>query len=158
VEAEFKSIATVCKGAYTVGVLAQPTAESVLTKLPIIDIVHFACYSFSDALDPSNSHLLLQRHGETGLVVDKLSMLHIVETVTEGQTQLAFLSACSTADVKAHTLVGEGLHLVARFQVASFSHVIGSFWSMNDDVSARLAALFYLLSGWIGLDGKFSVD
>lgn len=144
VEDEAKAIAEACQGAYSVEVLPQPTAEDVLKKLSGIDIVHFACHGFSDPADPSNSHLLLQKPGEKGLIVDKLSLSQIAGVVTRGQAQLAFLSACSTAEVKASKLADEGLHLANAFQVSGFGHVIGALWSANDDVSARVAELFYV--------------
>jgi CHAT domain-containing protein len=127
-----------------VKVLPQPAAEEVLRELSGTDIVHFACHAFSDPTDASSSHLLLQKPGETGFVIDQLKLSQISEVVTEGKSRLAFLSACSTAEVRAVKLADEGLHLANVFQVAGFGQVIGALWSANDEVSARLAELFYV--------------
>jgi len=140
---EAKAIENVSKLVYSVEVLSQPTAEGVLKKLAATDIVHFACHAISDPFDPSKSHLLLQRPGDKDFVVDRLSLSQIAGVVTEGQAQLAFLSACSTAEVKASRLADEGLHLANAFQVAGFGHVIGALWSANDKASALLSKLFY---------------
>jgi tetratricopeptide (TPR) repeat protein len=144
VEDEANAIRKVCTGVYSVEVLSQPTAEDVSKKLSGIDIVHFACHALSDSTDPSNSHLLLQKPGEKGFIVDRLKLSQIAGVVTGGQAQLAFLSACSTAEVKVGKLADEGLHLANAFQVAGFGQVIGALWSANDEVSARLAELFYV--------------
>ncbi|OAP53733.1 hypothetical protein AYL99_12088 [Fonsecaea erecta] len=143
VDGEAKAIASVSKGVYNVEVLPQPAADGVLQKLSTTDIVHFACHAISDPFDPSKSHLLLQKPGAKGFVIDKLTLSQIAGVVTEGPAQLAFLSACSTAEVKASKLTDEGLHLANAFQVVGFGHVIGALWSANDEVSARLSELFY---------------
>ncbi|OQV00561.1 CHAT domain-containing protein [Cladophialophora immunda] len=143
VDGEAKAIANVSKDVYNVEVLPQPAAEGVLQKLSTTDIVHFACHAISDPFDPSKSHLLLQKPGAKGFVIDRLTLSQIAGVVTEGQAQLAFLSACSTAEVKASKLTDEGLHLANAFQVVGFGHVIGALWSANDEVSARLSELFY---------------
>ena len=143
VDDEEKVIENVCKNAYSVEPLPHPTAEDVLRKLPVSEVVHFACHASSNPTDPSNSHILLQKPGETGLTVDRLSLSQIANVVTQGQAQIAFLSACSTAEVKASKLADEGLHLASAFQVAGFAHVIGALWSANDDVCVRVAEIFY---------------
>lgn len=143
VDGEEKAIENVCKDVYSVEPLPQPTAEDVLRKLPVIEVVHFACHAFSDPTNPSNSHILLQKPGETELIVDRLSLSQIANVVTQGQAQIAFLSACSTAEVKASKLADEGLHLASAFQVAGFGHVIGALWSADDDVCVRVAEIFY---------------
>ncbi len=46
--------------------------------------------------------------------------------------QIAYLSACSTAENKAAWLSDEVIHLVSGFQVAGFPHVIGCLWPAGD--------------------------
>jgi hypothetical protein len=74
----------------------------------------------------------LQKTGETGPTVGRLSLSQISNVGAQGQAQIPFFSACSTAEVKAGKLAGEGLHIVSAFQVASIAHMIGALWSAND--------------------------
>ena len=60
-----------------------------------------------------------------------------------GQAWLAYLSACSTAEIKVSDLADEALHLASSFQVAGFGHVVASMWPSNDAVCAQVAKLFY---------------
>jgi len=56
--------------------------------------------------------------------------------------QFAFLSAC-------HTTVGdekspdESIHLAAGMQFSGFRSVIGSMWSVDDEVAQEVVAAFY---------------
>jgi len=43
-------------------ILESPSAEQVLDKLRSSQVIHFACHGVSDAIDPSNSRLLLKNH------------------------------------------------------------------------------------------------
>jgi CHAT domain-containing protein len=132
-----------CKDVYSCEVLKCPTAQRVLEDMARSDIIHFACHGASDPTNPSDSHLLLQRIGVSGPVVDRLTVSSITNIEKPGRAWIAYLSACSTAEVKASSLADEGLHIVSAFQVAGFAHVIGSLWSVDDDVCAQVARLFY---------------
>ncbi len=123
--------------------LESPTVEHVLENIAEFDIIHFACHGSVDPEDPSNSHLLLQKRGPSGLVVDELTVSQISKRNTSGRTWIAYLSACSTAGVETKLLADECLHLASGFQVAGFAHVIGSLWQADDDVCVLLAASFY---------------
>jgi CHAT domain-containing protein len=58
------------------------------------------------------------------------------------QPEFAFLSAC-------HTTVGhasspdEAIHLAAAMQFSGFRSVIGSMWSVDDNVAGQLVSAFY---------------
>ena len=54
--------------------LESPTVEHVLENIAEFDITHFACHRSVDPQDPSNSHLLLQKRGPSGPVVDELTV------------------------------------------------------------------------------------
>lgn len=120
-----------------------PTAEDVLEELSGSNIVHFACHGESHANDPSSSHLFLQKQSDSGPIIDRLTVSALLEAITKGQSWIAYLSACSTAEVKAKYLADESIHLASAFQVAGFAHVIGSLWSADDDTCVRVASLFY---------------
>jgi tetratricopeptide (TPR) repeat protein len=134
----------------------QAERRRVLAHLPSHSYVHFACHSASSLESPSSSRLLLHDHANQPLTVQDISGLKL----NEGW--LAFLSTCSTAQTEMVTLVGqvargkmpskqayrslqltdESLHLAAAFQVAGYSHVIGTLWPV-DDVAAEIAEHFY---------------
>jgi tetratricopeptide (TPR) repeat protein len=143
VQCEKDVIVKACGGIYSCKVLELPTADQVLETVPESNIVHFACHGSSDLSNPSDSHLLLQRRDGGKLVIDRLSVSRLSTIAAKGRAQIVFLSACSTAEVKAGKLKDEGLHLASAFQVVGFAHVIGSLWSADDDVCVRVAEIFY---------------
>jgi CHAT domain-containing protein len=140
---EVLAVQNVAGKAYSVQPLWQPGVTEVLSKIKDVEIVHFACHGSVDYVDPSESHLLLLSNNKTPPpTVDKLTVRRISETAL-GRAWMAYLSACSTAEVKAGPLADEVLHLVSGFQVAGFGHVIGSLWSADDAVCVTMAKLFY---------------
>lgn len=143
VQREKGVIVKACTGIYSCKELKLPTADQVLEAVPEFNIVHFACHGSSDLSNPSDSHLLLQRRDGEKLVIDRLSVSRLSTVAAKGQARLVFLSACSTAEVKAGKLEDEGLHLASAFQVIGFAHVIGSLWSADDGVCVRVAEIFY---------------
>ncbi|KAK3317363.1 CHAT domain-containing protein [Cercophora scortea] len=148
--------------------LRCPTATTVMESLHASNILHFAGHGLCDALDPSQSCLLLQKPGsvrkreekecsekentrgadEGGQelpVVDRLTVARISAEAERGKNRawLAFLSACSTAEVAVPALASEGIHLASAFQLAGFPHVVGSLWPVDDDVCVDVAGRFY---------------
>ncbi|KAH8895994.1 hypothetical protein GQ53DRAFT_681623 [Thozetella sp. PMI_491] len=137
--------------------LPQPCVRDVLGQILHSQIVHFACHGSSDAEDPSRSHLMLQRDSDGDVVgrpsvpvVDRLTIAKLAKVVaahpvtgSDGSARIAFLSACSTAEVRTHGLSDEGLHMASAFQMAGFMEVVASLWSVDDDICVALAELFY---------------
>jgi CHAT domain-containing protein len=115
----------------------------VLKSIAGSDIIHFACHGSSDSTKPSDSHLLLRKSSASGPVVDRLTVSDISKVETLGRARVAYLSACSTAEVKATRLADESLHIAGAFQVAGFAHVIGSLRPVDDDASIRVAKHLY---------------
>jgi tetratricopeptide (TPR) repeat protein len=58
------------------------------------------------------------------------------------QADLAFLSACSTAEI-AMDMADEAHHLAAAFQIAGFRHVVATQWGTNDRVAVGISRGFY---------------
>ncbi|KUN57212.1 hypothetical protein AQJ46_48445 [Streptomyces canus] len=114
-----------------------PTRTNVLAHLPECTIAHFACHGASDPADPSKSLLLLHDHAKAPLTVASLAPVDL------DQAQLAYLSACRTAAVDATSLLDEAIHRTSAFQLAGFSHVIGTLWEIDDQVAVRVAKAFY---------------
>ena len=134
----------------SVHILDQPDVASVVQHLRGCNVAHFACHGVSDPADPSESGLLLESVGADTAdpVVDVLSVRKVSEAHLL-QAEIAYLSACSTAENRAGRLEDEVLHIVSGFQVAGFRHVIGCLWPSLDSVCVEVARLFYsnLVSG-----------
>ncbi|KAL6229216.1 CHAT domain-containing protein [Aspergillus navahoensis] len=139
---------------YSVRTLEHPSQEDTLSEMGNHDIIHFACHGMSDPTNPSGSHLLLQRatcaSGEEededenkSAVVDPLTASNISNSNSLGRAWIAYLSACSTAQVRADAFVDENIHLASAFQVAGFAHVIGTLWRADDRACVRLVLYFY---------------
>lgn len=106
----------------TVTRLDTPTAAKVLEMLPDYHAIHFACHGVSDAINPSNSHPLLR--GDPGrITVQDISNRNIKNA------QIAYLSACCSADNSSAELLNESIHIASGFQLAGFSHVLGMCYS-----------------------------
>jgi CHAT domain-containing protein len=107
-------------------------------------------------VDPSNSGLILQkRSNEPGEVFeqDRLTAHRIAELQLR-HTQIAYLSACSTAENKAAELLDEVIHVVSGFQMAGFPHVVGCLWPAGDLECIEVAKRFYssvLQQSWSGM-------
>jgi len=131
----------------TVVTLERPTAESVLQVLPEYGIAHFACHGISQ-VNPADSHLLLRKElvlAPKGLTerVDELCVKDIA-ALKLPIARLAYLSACSTAQVSASsTVIDEVTHIVSSFHIAGFVHVIGTLWPSQDVACQKMAVDFY---------------
>ncbi|EWZ86328.1 hypothetical protein FOWG_09905 [Fusarium oxysporum f. sp. lycopersici MN25] len=124
----------------------HPSTDQVLEVLKTCRIAHFACHGTSDYSDPSRSGLILQKStgpGET-LEQDRLTVRRVSDLRLKS-AQIAYLSACSTAENKAERLSDEVIHIVSGFQVAGFPHVIGCLWPAGDSECVEVAKRFYSL-------------
>lgn len=90
---------------------------TILEKLGQFNAVHFACHGVSDGADPSNSSLLLLNKCDG--TIDPLTVRNI-SRASFGNAQLAYLSACSTADNPSIELSDEIIHLASAFQLATY--------------------------------------
>jgi tetratricopeptide (TPR) repeat protein len=115
--------------------LVGPMANrrNVLRALPTCDSAHFACHAYSDPAHPSTSHLVLYDHSLSMVDIEKLGLPH---------AQLAYLSACSTANGGTR-LLDEALHLGSAFTLAGFRHVVATLWQVDDETAADIAHTFY---------------
>ncbi len=111
-----------------------PSRNNVLKLLSTCTMVHFACHAHNHPTDPSLSALQLH---DGPLTVGMLATAH------PRHADLAYLSACETAQLADDHLADEGINLVSAFQLAGYAHVIGTLWEVNDDVAATIAAGVY---------------
>ncbi|KAH6960194.1 CHAT domain-containing protein [Fusarium avenaceum] len=126
VRAEKDAIKRAVGSYYDFTALEQPTAKEVLKHSQQAQLVHFACHGFADQINPSQSHLLLQKHVKG-----------------QGNSWIVYLSACATARARVQELGDESLHLATAFQIAGFPHAIGSLWSADDSICAEISQDFY---------------
>ncbi|KAF8198897.1 CHAT domain-containing protein, partial [Mycena galopus ATCC 62051] len=95
---------------------------------------HFACHGVQDAVDPTQSALLVAGSERLTLSsIIKLSLPH---------ADFAFLSACQTAagDQK---LQDESIHLAAGMLLAGYRGVIATMWTIMDNEAPQVAADVY---------------
>lgn len=139
VAAEAREILDAVIGTRTTEMI-RPTTSQVLENLPAHDVIHFACHGISDPKNPSSSYLLLaEDDGSEGgeLTVGAISDLKM------RNGQVAYLSACSTALNKSTELADESIHIASGFQLAGFSHVLGTLWPSDDTACRLVAGEFY---------------
>lgn len=161
---EVERIARVVRG--QVDRLDRPSADQVLEKLPSYHAIHFACHGVSDAQKPSNSHLLLEKHDASGPksksgTLDRLTVGAIsTQCANIKNAQLAYHSACSTANNPSLALADESIHIASGFQLAGFSHVLATLWESKDEACLQVAGDFYelLFKGQIGVEGHRKVS
>ena len=119
----------------------------ILDDLPLYNIVHFACHGYADLQSPFQSGLLLcGDEPEKSFDENTRNSILTVETISSiniERAQLAFLSACCTAENASSVLMDEGIHLASGFQLAGYPHVIASLWEADDNLSVAVAKRFY---------------
>jgi CHAT domain-containing protein/tetratricopeptide (TPR) repeat protein len=114
--------------------LDVPTTTEVLKQLPLHNLVHFACHAIIDPEVPSNSHFLLSD--------GKLTVQQILKTYS-AEPDVAFLSACSTAECGDARLVDESIHIASAFLVLGFKQIIGTLWEGSDRACMEISNRFY---------------
>jgi CHAT domain-containing protein/tetratricopeptide (TPR) repeat protein len=137
VEKEVEAIRSAVKSCDSVTVLSQPSKRKVLQEFPNYTICHFACHGRADSEDPSNSALYL---GDTSL---EMLTVKDLDAFRHTGAQVAYLSACSTAELTASNLIDENIHLASTFLLAGFPHVIGTLWKAEDNAAVEVAGEFY---------------
>ncbi len=144
---EVTSIEHTVPESIAVKVRKLPPKKVILDDLPLYDSVHFACHGFADPQSPFRSGLLLcgnepEKSFEKNTRESILTVENISSINTE-RSQLAFLSACCTAENASMILMDEGIHLAGGFQLAGYPHVIASLWEADDLLSVEVAKKFY---------------
>ena len=114
--------------------LNVPTTTQVLKHLPLHNLVHFACHGIIDPEVPSNSHFLLSD--------GKLTVQQILK-IYSAEPDVAFLSACSTAECGDARLVDESIHIANAFLVLGFKQIIGTLWEGSDKACMEISNRFY---------------
>ncbi|KAF2875168.1 CHAT domain-containing protein [Massariosphaeria phaeospora] len=129
---------------FTIETKEHPDVAGAVVEIQKCNIARFACHGISDPLVPSRSGLVLQTSGTRTQAPrqDSLSVRDVFEIRLE-HAEIAYLSACSTAENKVKPLADEVLHVVSGFQAAGFRHVVGCLWPSLDHVCKQVAESFY---------------
>ncbi|CAH0031168.1 unnamed protein product [Clonostachys rhizophaga] len=139
VDKEMKEVERICSSLRLSVTKPETIRNSVLEALIDCDVFHYAGHGRTDALDPSQSGLLLSDWMKTPLTVGTL----LDTNIQQRRPFLAYLSACGTGRVRNEELINEGIHLISAYQLAGFRHVVGTLWEVNDEICAEMAAGVY---------------
>jgi CHAT domain-containing protein len=103
----------------------EATVTQVLSAMKKHPWVHFACHGIQDTVDPMNSGLRIS---------DGLLRLSDIIKEPLPNAEFAFLSACQTATGD-ESRPEEAIHLAAGMLLAGYRGVIGTMWSIQDNVA-----------------------
>jgi tetratricopeptide (TPR) repeat protein len=120
--------------------MIQPEKGQVLSALEKCTAVHMSCHGIASSSDPSQSALLL---GSAEADRAELMTVQEIAELRLEKAQLAYLSACSTAQSEFEELADEAIHMAGTLHLLGFSHVIGTLWEISDAVSRKTARRFY---------------
>ena len=109
------------------------TVTQVLSAMKKYPWVHFACHGIQDTADPMNSGLRLSD-----------GLLYLSDIIKEPlpNAEFAFLSACQTATGD-ESRPEEAIHLAAGMLLAGYRSVIGTMWSIQDNIAPLVADKVY---------------
>ena len=113
--------------------------QDIMPHLLNCSILHFAGHGHTDKIDPSKSQLLLEDWKNNGLTVASLMEANL----RKHSPFLAYLSACGTGQIRDDRFVDESIHLISACQLAGYRHVIGTLWSVDDDLCVEMAKITY---------------
>ncbi|KAG2133262.1 CHAT domain-containing protein, partial [Suillus bovinus] len=111
----------------------KATIEGALDALNHNQWLHLACHGTPNRTQPFESSFAMR---------DGPLMIKDIIRSNWQNPQFSFLSAC-------HTTVGdeespdESIHLAAAMQFCGFRSVIGSMWSVEDEVACQVVSTFY---------------
>ncbi|KAG1824869.1 TPR-like protein [Suillus subaureus] len=112
---------------------SDATVQGALDALNHNQWLHLACHGMPNQTQPFESSFAM---------CDGPLMIKDIIRPDWQNLEFAFLSTC-------HTAVGDGssphesIHLAAAMQFSGFRSVIGSMWSVDDDVACQVASAFY---------------
>jgi CHAT domain-containing protein len=110
---------------------APASVENVISHLPTVSAVHFACHGKQNARSPLDSALILE---DGDLKVSQIMQC------PNPNASLAFLSACQTA-MGDENLPDEAIHLAAALLFAGFRGVVATMWYVSSVSFARIVLI-----------------
>ncbi|KAF5582076.1 tetratricopeptide-like helical [Fusarium pseudocircinatum] len=122
-----------CKTKVVVG----PSKPETLGILESCSAVYFGCHGQSVSTQPCRSFLQLGTDDDSHLTIQEIQGSRL------RKAQLAYLSACYTANVSARHLVDEVVHIAGAFSLLGFRQVVGTFWQAKNTAARLVAKRFY---------------
>ncbi|KAL4744388.1 hypothetical protein BDW72DRAFT_212734 [Aspergillus terricola var. indicus] len=138
---EANTISDICQKIGLAPLKPQPYKSDILSALEHCRVFHFAGHSNTHPAEPLHSQLFLDNWETQPLTVESLLELNL----RSKPPFLAYLSACGTGQVIDETSIDESIHLTSAYQLAGFRHVIGTLWSVDDELSVDMARMTYEL-------------
>ena len=124
----------------TIYTLCSPTKADIIARLPVCQIVHFACHGPSNSSELLQNQLVLEDWETDLLTVADITALNLEKA------QLAYLSACHATSNQVPGLLDEAVHLTGACQLAGFPYVIGTLWRIDEEHSAGVAGDVYAMT------------
>ncbi|KAF5694951.1 hypothetical protein FDENT_764 [Fusarium denticulatum] len=118
-------------------ILIGPTKTEALETLGSCNAVYFGCHGKSVSTQPCKGYLQLGTDADSHLTIQE------IQGSRHHNAQLAYLSACSTANLSARHLVDEVVHIAGAFSLLGFRQVVGTFWEAKDIRARVVAKRFY---------------
>ncbi|KAF5253658.1 hypothetical protein FANTH_1348 [Fusarium anthophilum] len=118
-------------------VLIGPGKVETLAVLEACNAVYFGCHGESMSAQPCQSFLKLGPDAASHLTIQE------IQGSRHQKAQLAYLSACSTANISARHLVDEVVHIAGAFSLLGFRQVVGTFWQAKNTAARVMAKRFY---------------
>lgn len=141
-EKEVEVITQVFDDRASITTLIQPTKSQVLQSMEQSHIVHLACHGRVH-ISPKWSHLILNPSEDpSSFKSEELTIEELVGLRRE-PALIAYLSACSTAEMVDIGTEDEITHLAHAFQLVGFPHVVGTLWETDDRCAIEVAETFY---------------
>ncbi len=103
--------------------------------------VHLACHGILEKSDPFTSHFQIRNTDGSG-DGKAINLMDIIRSKVPN-AELAFLSACHSAEQPENFAQNESLHLAAAIQFCGFRSVVGTMRPLNDHDGPRVAEEFY---------------
>ncbi|KAJ7614846.1 CHAT domain-containing protein [Roridomyces roridus] len=110
------------------------TVSNVQAQMIDCSWVHFACHGAQNALEPTDSALLLADNS-------RLTVSNMIQ-MSLPQADFAFLSACQTAN-GSDILPDEAVHLAGGMLSAGYRSVIATMWAIMDNDAPQVAGDVY---------------
>ncbi|MFD8385623.1 CHAT domain-containing protein [Streptomyces sp. NPDC059679] len=108
------------------------TKQAVLRELPEHTWAHFACHTRPGFLGRTANELVLR---DGSLSLPDISTLSL-------DAELVFLASCGSA-AGSYQLADEAHHVASSFQLAGFTHVIGTLWEVADGDATEFTTTLY---------------
>ncbi|KAH6646613.1 CHAT domain-containing protein [Truncatella angustata] len=136
---EIEAIKTIGELVKIKPIFPEKRKSAVQLALEDCEIFHFAGHGSTHPVQPLQSQLLLDDWEDDPFTVGSLLQINL----SRRMPFLAYLSACGTSQILDEQSADESIHLSSACQLAGFRHVIGTLWSVDDELCVKMATPIY---------------